>query len=140
VRAWRIWLGGLILLAGCEPAANPDMVPVKGTVTYKDKPVAGANVVFQSSEQGSFGVTDEQGRFQLQTFAPGDGAPPGEYKVLISKMQITVPEFDQGDPQYVPPPPPKHLIPAKYADANTSGLRVTLVKGEPKDIPFELRD
>ncbi len=141
LRSWRLWLGGLILLAGCRPSSsNPDVVPVTGTVTYRGQPVAEANVVFQSSQQGSFGVTDLQGRFRLQTFAPNDGAMPGDYVVLISKVKITPPEFEEDDPRYVPPPPPKYLVPQKYSDPRTSGLKASVVRGEANDIPFELVD
>jgi hypothetical protein len=134
-------IGGLLLLAGCgQTSRNPDVVPVTGTVTYQGQPVAEANVVFQSNEHGSFGVTDSRGRFQLQTLEPGDGAFGGEYAVIISKVQVTVPQFDEGHPQYVPPPPPKYLVPKKYSDARTAGLTASVVKGQKNDFSFELKD
>jgi hypothetical protein len=30
-----------------------------------------------------FGIADQEGRFSLTTFVQEDGAPPGEYKVLV---------------------------------------------------------
>jgi hypothetical protein len=101
-------LSVVLMVAGCgSRPVNPDMAPVSGTVTYQGQPVADANVAFHADERGSFAVTDSQGRFQLQSEQPGDGAIPGEYSVSISKMEIAVPQFDEGHPQYVPPPPPQ---------------------------------
>lgn len=137
----RLWVAGLLLVAGCQPKlSNPNVIPVTGSVTYQGQPVAGANVVFQATDQGSFGLTDAQGSFKLQTFEPGDGALPGEYSVSISKMQITVPQFDEGHPQHVPPPPPKYLTPRKYSEARTSGLTASVIKGQKNEFTFELKD
>lgn len=128
-------------LVGCSSGSvNPNMVPVSGAVIYQGKPIAEANVAFHADEQGSFAVTDSQGRFQLQSEQPGDGAPPGDYHVSISKMEITVPQFDEGHPQYVPPPPPKYVVPKKYADPRTSGLKATVERGKKNDFTFELKD
>ncbi|MBI3468548.1 MAG: carboxypeptidase regulatory-like domain-containing protein [Planctomycetes bacterium] len=136
-----LFAAGLLLLAGCgDKASSSGTIPVTGLVTYQGKPVAEANVVFQSPERGSFAMTDAEGCFELQTFETGDGALPGEYKVMISKLHIVAPEFDMGDPRYVPPPPPKHLIPAKYADANSSGLTAKVEAGKANEFTFELTD
>jgi hypothetical protein len=135
------WIVGVLSLTGCgDTSSNPDMVPVTGSVTYRGQPVAGANVVFQADERGSFGLTDDRGRFRLQTLEPGDGALPGQYTVIISKVEITVPQFDEGHPQYVPPPPPKYLVPRKYAEARTSGLTANVVQGQKNEFSLELKD
>jgi hypothetical protein len=137
----QLWIAGLLFVAACSTEqSDKGTVPVTGVVTYQGQPVAEANVTFQSDQRGSFGTTDAEGRFRLQTFEPDDGALPGEYRVAISKVHITVPEFDEGHPQYVAPPPPKHLIPEKYAAANTSGLKASVVAGKENEFTFELVD
>lgn len=69
------------------------LTPVSGKVTLDGEPVAGAKVVFLPRklfvEQAlphppSAAITDEQGVYHLQTDKT-DGAPPGEYLVLVSK-------------------------------------------------------
>lgn len=71
----------LILLAvGCGHTARserPAVVKVSGTVTHNQQPVGGATVLFSPVAEDGFGatgLTDSQGRFQLRTFEPGDGA------------------------------------------------------------------
>jgi hypothetical protein len=63
------------------------LVKVKGKVMLDGQPVEGAVVVFDGENGGgnpAAGQTDSDGVFHLGTFQPGDGAMPGEYKVLIS--------------------------------------------------------
>ncbi len=61
-----IALGGL-LLAGCGPSSDvPKLAPVHGVVTMDGKPLANATVRFiPESGRPSVGVTDEQGRYEL---------------------------------------------------------------------------
>lgn len=136
----RLWVAGFLVLAGCTPKSdNPATVPVTGVVTLDGQPVEGANVMFQSPEQGSFGLTDAQGRYELQTFEPGDGAMPGEYRVAISKVKVFLPKVEQGEPGYVEPPPPEHLVPSKYAAPTSSGLTATVTEGKDNEFNFELK-
>jgi hypothetical protein len=136
-----MWLAVVLTCSACESQpVNPDMVPASGTVTYQGQPVANANVTFHSDTQGGFGLTDAQGRFQLQSISPDDGALPGTYPVSIIKMEVTAPKFDEGHPQYVPPPPPKYLVPKKYSDPRTSGLSATVERGKENEFKFELKD
>jgi hypothetical protein len=77
--------GTLILLtmaAGC----GSKLVKVKGQLMLDGKPVEGASISFQPVENTgpqAQAMTDEDGNFRLSTFAEGDGAMPGEYKVII---------------------------------------------------------
>jgi hypothetical protein len=36
--------------------------------------------------------------------------------------------------------PPKYLVPKKYSDPSTSGLRVTVERGKDNEFKFELKD
>lgn len=77
------------LAGGCQRSSTrPKTVPVDVTVSYKDKLVSGATVVFvpKDGPRGAVGRTDAQGRAKLMTFVTGDGAMPGSYRVTIDKL------------------------------------------------------
>ena len=123
------------VMLGCKPGVNrPATAPVSGTVTLGGAPVAGATVSFQAVDGGrsSVAITDASGRYELTTFVRGDGAVPGDYKVAVSKMTQDVVESAPGE-RYEPPsgpiPEPKNQLPAKYANADKSGLKVTVTTG-----------
>lgn len=158
----RSVLGGLVCLAlvvGCSKGpARPKTYPVSGTVTLNGQPVDGATVVFvpktavqgaqaagQQGPQVATGETDAQGRYQLGTFAKGDGAVPGEYLVKVFKYpKAATPTGPAGgDEDYQPPEenapppaPPKNLLPEKYANEQTSGLSFTV---EAKANTFDIQ-
>ena len=94
----------LALLSGCwgDASDRPEVVPVRGKVLYENKPVAGARVVFLNDRapRAAAGETDEQGRYELTTFEPGDGAVPGEHSVLIAMPASTVEPLSPDDPQF----------------------------------------
>ena len=80
-----------LMLVGCGGAGYGE-VGVSGVVTYNGEPLAHAHLSFQpvSTDEsgfgpGSFGRTDEAGRFELRTVWPdAPGAIPGEHRVTIS--------------------------------------------------------
>jgi len=153
----------LVLVLGCSRGpSRPKTYPVSGTVTMNGQPVEGARVVFvpksaaagapgsaggaqPQGPQVATGETDAQGRYQLGTFAKGDGAIPGEYLVKVFKYPTPTVQTGTGggDEDYRPPeegaaPPPaaKNLLPEKYANENTSGLSFTV---EPKANTFDIQ-
>ncbi|MES1213456.1 MAG: hypothetical protein ABUL64_02625, partial [Singulisphaera sp.] len=76
-------LACLILSAGCRRGVENGQVT--GTVTYKGKPVVGANLMFVSpSGRPGAATTDERGHFEAQTVLPGDGVRAGEQVVVLS--------------------------------------------------------
>jgi hypothetical protein len=83
----KIFLASCLLLAGCSGSGRPALAPVRGTVTYKGKPVAGATVVFlcEGAPRLAVGMTDERGGYQLTTYEPNDGAMIGQHVVTIKK-------------------------------------------------------
>jgi len=80
----------------------------------------------------ALGIADAQGRFQLMTFGPGDGALPGEYVVVITKT-----EAGSTDPNN-PYAPVRSLIPERYGDRAKSGLTATVQLGKSNEFTFEL--
>ncbi|MFM7207050.1 MAG: carboxypeptidase-like regulatory domain-containing protein [Planctomycetaceae bacterium] len=91
--SWQqIKLAAMLLLAGCfgPPVAKYDMLPVEGTVTLEGRPLANAEVMFDSVDMPrGFGVTDENGRFSIVTRQFGAGLPAGQYRVLVGGSEKT---------------------------------------------------
>jgi Carboxypeptidase regulatory-like domain len=87
-------------------------------------PLANARVVARSAETGksAFGETDGQGRFELGGEIEGDGIPPGDYYVTIIE--------DTGDENQRRPA----TIAAKYRNADSSGLRLSVKAGESSEL------
>ena len=127
------------LAIGCQPTQKKLAATekVNGSVKLQGEPVEGATVSFQPVGNGTpaVGTTDAQGQYSLTTFLTSDGAVAGSYTVAISKMEKSaVADSGSGD-NYVPPDQnkvpadPKNLLPAKYANATSSGLTATVVAG-----------
>lgn len=132
----------LILTTGCVIAGcgsgDPGFAPVSGVVTYKDQPIGKINVMFVPTElkgQIAEGTTDENGKFQLQTMKPGDGAQMGSYKVSFKYVSDIIPDmpgFDGGVQ------PEVSIIPVIYADENTSGFTAN-VESAKNEFQFDLK-
>jgi hypothetical protein len=81
----------LVLCWGCGDSLP--IAPVSGTITFEGRPLAGATITTQpiagdsqNPGPGSFGHTDEQGRFELELVNPArKGAIIGEHRVMITK-------------------------------------------------------
>lgn len=145
----------VVVFAGCPKSgpARPKTVAVTGKVTYNGQAVEGATVTFVSRQgtNSAVGLTDATGQYKLTTFAKDDGAVPGEYQVKIIKTEAPPaagPAVSDEDPNYVPPEEmgpepaaPKNLLPAKYADPNSSGLSATVTESAAKNVfDFQLVD
>lgn len=153
MRSGKLRFGALIVglaLAGAGPSGcgAPNGVPVakvRGTITYRGKPVAKASVSFIPETPGTIpalATTDENGSYALSTYDTGDGAPVGPCRVAVS---LTGPS----------PPLPEHLakaeaaaetlrmpgkplIPKKYFSAETSRLKADVVAGKDNVFDFNL--
>lgn len=126
-------LGVTCLFVGCG-SSGPEVVPVKGTVTYKGNPVEKIAVVFNPEGKGMIatGLTDAKGEFTLQTSKPGDGAMVGNYKVSFKYDSGEIP--DMFNPKKVVSP-----IPEKYGDAAKSGKTATVKpKASENVLKFDL--
>jgi hypothetical protein len=144
-----------VAIAGCgsgETGNREKTVPAKGIVKYKGNPVEGAIVTLTTRDQkrSSFGKTDQSGQFTLTTFQSGDGVVPGDYLVKIVKTEAP-PASHQGDidagdyqpPEETPnaaPAAPKNLLPARYAQAETSQLSATIGEKGADNLEFDLKD
>lgn len=93
----------LFSAVGCTPSTSA-VVPVSGTVTLDGQPLAGATLCFQpitgkgaaaDAGIGSFGKTDEQGRYSLRLIDPDQpGALVGKHLVTVSTAVAADPNSD----------------------------------------------
>jgi hypothetical protein len=111
------------ICAGCSSSDGPQLAPVEGVVTLDGQPLPAASILFQPDAGGrpATGLSDDQGRFTMQTFEAGDGAHVGMNKVSVAKQAVTAPKrkLEEGEFEDV-----KFVTPVKYASPNTSGLSV----------------
>lgn len=98
-----------VCCTGCGSGA-PKTVAVTGTVKFDGKPLPDGTITFMSmGEKGEFGrpatgVLNKEGKYKLSTFAPGDGALPGKYQVVVvSNSGVPSPEdIAEKGPQLLP--------------------------------------
>ena len=115
----------ILTLAICGCGGNDQgLIPVSGTVTYKDgPPVVGemATIVFHPdtssgnpSVKSASGTIQPDGRFTLMTVQPDDGAAPGNYKVVLKVWSDYRAQ--------------KLAVPPQYADEATTPLRASVAE------------
>jgi hypothetical protein len=79
----------LILVSACS-SGKRKLYPVRGSVLLDGKPAEGAAVALHALDASDpmkefpQGLVKADGSFALGTYVPGDGAPAGEYKVILS--------------------------------------------------------
>jgi hypothetical protein len=114
------------------------MAPVKGVVTMNGKPLQGCKVGlypdvadFDPNKHGyGFGVTDADGRFEIQHPSGEKGVWPGTYKVTFvawvdSKGKPAPPDAKPSEF----PGGLKNLLPARYESLADTPERLTVPKG-----------
>ena len=90
-----VMLVSAAMLASCGRSDGPPLYPVSGKVMYKGEPAAGAYVVLvrdapavpgapAGAEEPPSATVEEDGRFTVSSGERGDGAPAGQYKVMIT--------------------------------------------------------
>jgi hypothetical protein len=115
----------LIATSGCG-SKHPDIVPVSGTVTIDGKPLTqGVITVAPQGHRPSTGEIDENGRFTLTCFEPGDGALKGTHLATVAAVE---PVSERSNRWHAP---------REYANRIKSGLWVT-IDGPTDDLNIEL--
>jgi len=118
----------IVSSAGC----GRRMYPVSGTVTLEDgRALTRGMVIFEGQHDGvaimARGQIKSDGSYQLSTERPGDGVPPGKYRVQINPMDLSeVPDEKKNLPFDI-----------KYLRFSTSGLEYE-VKAGPNEFPIQL--
>lgn len=124
----------VLLSFGCEGNKGPRVYPVKGRVILNGQPAANVRVMFHPEQpwEGTMSVpaawTEADGTFTLTTFSANDGAPAGDYRVVLE-----VPEYrtNKGEgPNRMPDP---------YSNYQTTPLKAH-VDPQPNDLaPIEVK-
>jgi hypothetical protein len=113
---------------GCGPGGGgraPDLIPVKGKVSYKGRPLTKGTVTFEPDGFGrpARGDLQADGTFVLTTLKEGDGVVAGEHRISITGVEKALAK----DRAFI-----------KYASPNTS--RVTAeVDREHTEFTFDLK-
>lgn len=112
----------LLALTSCSGESRK-LYPVKGSIFYLDQPATGATVVFHpvggAESTLSSGTVAADGSFTLRTHPHGEGAPAGDYVVLVTWYPPNARELEN----------PKNKLPDLYARHADSPLRATVKPG-----------
>lgn len=116
---------------GCGPS-RPAVVPAAGIVTLDGKPLAGGFIrLVPAASRPATGAIGPDGRFTLGTFAESDGCVPGTHGVEV------IGPLPAGGEAAAAVPAPTVTVPARYRDAQTSGLTITIA-GPTRDLTIPL--
>lgn len=121
----------LVFVVGCGETQGdlPKTAEVTGKVTYKDRPLASAIVMFypDGGQKPATGRTDEDGNYSLSTFGDKDGAEIGKHIVTVTAYEQT----EEGVSM-------KSAIPQKYGSKQESPLSTTVKEDDNRfDIVIE---
>ena len=134
------WLGCAVVLAGCSREEPLNLVPVSGTVSVAGKPLTMGVVSLRPDGDNETlhhptGTIDSAGKYQLQTVGR-DGAPPGQYKVLVFADGNTATTSGKA----VHPAMPKWLVNQRYTAVETTDLTLEIVDApEPRSYNLSLK-
>lgn len=113
---------GLGSCPGCgESSSELPTVRVSGTLNVDGKPVSKGTVHFNPAQGPPATGIIQEGKFTLSTYKEGDGVVPGKNRISV-EVVTEVPTRD-GDTAA------KSLIPAKFMNADTSGLQLDVRPG-----------
>jgi hypothetical protein len=131
---------GFVAATGCGKGKLP-RYPVHGSVNVDGKPADGAMVIFcpvTASEEAKtkrpFGMTGADGKFELTTIVQGDGAPPGDYKVLVQWPSNGGGDNRDGMRSIGP-----DRLKGKYMNLEKAELTATVQEASTDLPPFELK-
>jgi len=132
----------MVCLTGCGSSVHT--VPAGGILKIDGEPVTGAvaTVKFYPAGGGRSAMAHvkEDGTFQISYLKPGDGLPPGNYKVAVTaaltktKAGVTEEENFSGTGVKT-----KYLVPQEYTNTQTTPLTYEIVDtGEAQFIEIDV--
>lgn len=128
------------LISGCGNPHELETARVEGVVSYNGTPITKGLVVFIPAKgKRATGKIDGEGRFSLTTYSDGDGAIVGAHKVGIIAFE-NMDQFylayysEKGSHEM-----PEEIIPKKYADPYSSGLKFQVQSGQRNQADFSLK-
>ncbi len=137
VHSWFLLCGLAIGVCSCSKPSGPAQkvcYPTKGQVMVGTQPAAGAMVIFHpegsTPEEWTGGYPRARvggdGTFELETYGDKDGAPAGDYRVLVTWTQTGSEETE--DTQMI------DRLKGRYSDYNAATLRAKVESG-PTEVP-----
>ncbi len=127
-----------VICVGCGDG-RPPLYPVRGEVVFgSGEPVRHATVELVPATNGPSprGKTDARGRFVLGTYELQDGAPAGEYRVVV--LQVLPPraaeQLSKLGAEHAEHGGKIPVISLKYASPETSELVVTVRPATKNDV------
>jgi hypothetical protein len=137
------FLLGAVALAGCGNDRLA-LYDVTGKVLVDGQPAEGAIVIFcpvDASEQLAnlrpAGKASAVGDFELTTYDPADGAPAGQYKVLV-KWPSATPVAQRRDDRPGAANAGPDRLKGKYYNIDSTPLAATIEEQSNELAPFEL--
>ena len=130
-------LASLVCLSSCTQSGGPPKkvcFPVKGELLVKGQPASGAVVVLRPATDSNpeswsngfpRGHVAADGKFEVGTYGDKDGAPAGDYVVLVS--------WEMPNPQNEEAPATDRLG-GRYSDPSSSKLAAK-VEAHPTELP-----
>ncbi|MFO0790243.1 MAG: hypothetical protein U0805_12390 [Pirellulales bacterium] len=143
-QARRCVLPGTLLLlaaaiAGCS--GKPDRGKIAGIVKVDGQPASGVQLIFypvggtpEFQRVRPMGLSQSDGTFIVNTTGGGDGAPPGQYKVLLSWAAPA-----RGPARDGAPTPGGDRLQGRYNNPETTPFNVEIKSGSNDLPPFELK-
>lgn len=121
--------------SGCSDASGVGQTfPVAGKATIDNQPLTARTTIVlfkpdaakgNTSPFEPSGTVDGDGNYTLTTKGK-KGAPPGWYKVVVTAREEEAPVHPKAPKQHRPVA--RSLLPAKYGQAETSGLSIEVVE------------
>ena len=138
VRTFTPYLCLLLLVvlftAGCDDG-KLQLGKVSGDVTIDGEPLLAGQIIFVTDSRRAFGTIENGKIIDVTTYQTGDGVTLGNHRVAVR------PKVDEAEMMKPPkdrkPDPLAKLVPARYHDADTSGLTVEIKKGS-NELKIEL--
>ncbi|QDV59367.1 DUF4198 domain-containing protein [Rosistilla oblonga] len=131
----RLALCSLPLLVGCGqqqfPGEQP-VFPIEGVVTVDGKPVENIQIALHpagdlNAEKPFYpqGFTDAEGNVKVSTYADGDGAPAGDYRVTF-----VLKEYNLLSRSFTGP----NRLSAQYADSAKTPITLSVGPDQSNDL------
>lgn len=118
---------------------GPQMAPVKGKVVHKGQPLKFGGVIFQPLNKGAIahGEIQPDGTFTLYTHVEGDGAIVGQHLVSVTCYEGQ--NSDTGGNPDKERTLGRLLIPEKFTNCESSGLKAEVKADTPNEFTFDLK-
>lgn len=141
-------LAALVCLtcAACGgPPGLPNMVPIRGTVSYNGKMLTEGTVIYAPTAadgRQARGTIQPDGSFQLTTLRSEDGAQQGEYRIVVIALEPHPGEPPSREEVEAAGGQIKrgYIIPEKYTQAATTSLTDHVGEDHSGVMTIELTD